>query len=390
MATVLQVLPALESGGVEKGTLEIARALVAAGHRSLVVSNGGRLVAQLEREGSHHIALPIGRKRLSTLRLSKTLQTLWRDENVDLVHVRSRMPGWVVWRAWNALPPVQRPRLVTTVHGYYTPGWYSSVMVRGERVICVSESVKRHIQKHFDVESSRVEVIHRGVDTTEYPAGDVAPQTWRQEFCRSLGINTQSRRIITLPARLTRWKGQETFIDLIDRLRPAHPDILGLMVGGFDPRKHRYVRRLNDNIVKRGLTEHVKILGQRNDLRQIMTISEIVLSLSNEPEAFGRTTLEALALGRPLVGFDHGGVAEQLAACRRGWPVPPTDIAALEATVNAVLNHQSSGPSSTTEATHFTSTINGSTPSALPDVFTLAHMQKQTLDLYDRLLQGDR
>ena len=147
--TVLQMLPALESGGVERGTVEIAAALVRAGHRALVMSAGGRLVPELEALGAEHIPLPVGRKSLLTFRHVSRVRRLLRERGVDVLHLRSRLPAWVGWLAWRGLPAVERPRLVTTVHGFYTVGRYSSVMTRGERVIAVSESVRDYILENY-------------------------------------------------------------------------------------------------------------------------------------------------------------------------------------------------------------------------------------------------
>ena len=140
--TVLQVVPELEAGGVERGTLEVARELVRRGHRSLVISNGGRMVEQLQREGSTHIQCPIGRKSPLTLWQFGRMRRLLRDEHVDVVHARSRIPAWVTWLAWKSLPTTQRPHFVTTVHGLYSPNAYSQIMTRGEVVIAVSRTFR--------------------------------------------------------------------------------------------------------------------------------------------------------------------------------------------------------------------------------------------------------
>ena len=135
--TVVQLLPALDSGGVERSTLEIAAALVAAGHRSIVVSAGGRLVAPLEAAGSEHVALAIGRKSPRAWLAMRALRAKLADWRPDIVHARSRLPAWLGWFALRGLP-APRPHFVTTVHGLNSPGRYSGVMVRGERVVCVS------------------------------------------------------------------------------------------------------------------------------------------------------------------------------------------------------------------------------------------------------------
>jgi glycosyltransferase involved in cell wall biosynthesis len=320
--TVVQVLPALDMGGVERGTLEVARRLVQEGHRSIVIAAGGRLVEQLQAEGSTHLDWDVGAKRLATLRWIPKLRRFMRETLPDILHLRSRLPAWIAYRAWKGLSPAERPALVTTVHGFYTPGWYSSVMVRGERVIAISESVRAHVLKHYPwVDAARVRVIHRGVDPNAYPYGFSPPAAWLAEW-RSRYPQAQGKYVLTLPARLSRWKGQEDFIAVIAALRRRGLPVHGLLAGGTHPRKRRYESELRARIAAQGLNEDITLLGHRGDLREIMAVSDVVLSLSREPEAFGRVSLEALSLGRPVLAYDHGGVGEQLAAILPEGRVP--------------------------------------------------------------------
>ncbi|HEY5719524.1 MAG TPA: glycosyltransferase, partial [Gammaproteobacteria bacterium] len=204
--TVLQMLPALESGGVERGTLEVGRYLVEQGHRSLVISAGGRMVERLAAEGSEHLAWDVGRKHPWTLRWVPRLRRLLVQERVDILHLRSRLPAWVGYLAWRGMDPATRPRLVTTVHGFYTPGRYSSVMVHGERVIAVSEAVREYINGNYPgVDPARVRVIHRGIDPAAYPFGYVPPATWLAGWYESFP-ETAGKQLLTLPGRLTRLK----------------------------------------------------------------------------------------------------------------------------------------------------------------------------------------
>ena len=162
--TVVQLLPALESGGVERGTLEVGKALVDSGHRSIVVSSGGRLVEQLVANGSVHVTMPLGKKSLFTLLQVGRLRRFLREEQVDILHARSRMPAWIGWLAWRGMPVAQRPHFVTTVHGLYSVNAYSRIMTRGERVIAVSDTARRYILDNYpDVDPRRVVTIHRGV-----------------------------------------------------------------------------------------------------------------------------------------------------------------------------------------------------------------------------------
>ena len=306
---VIQILPELNAGGVERGTLEVGKYLVDQGHESIVISSGGRLVTKLETEGSRHITLPVQQKRLSSLKQVKVLRNLLKEERPDILHLRSRLPAWLAFLAWRKMDPQTRPRLVTTVHGFNSVNAYSSIMTKGERVICVSCSVKDYILKHYPkLPKKKIKVVHRGVDPSLHPF-DFKPcsdwiKSWHREF-----PETQGRKLITLPGRITRIKGHEDFLKLLDRLPN---DYHGVIAGGADPKKANYLAEVEAAIQSAGLERRVTLAGHRNDLREILSISYIVLSLTQKPESFGRTTLEALCLGRPVIGYQHGGVGEIL------------------------------------------------------------------------------
>jgi glycosyltransferase involved in cell wall biosynthesis len=327
--TVLQVLPALQSGGVERGTLEVAAALVAAGHRSLVLSAGGRLVRSLCEQGSAHIEMALGKKSPLTLLHIPALRRLLRQQRVDILHVRSRMPAWIAWLAWRGLPAGQRPRFITTVHGLYSVNAYSRIMTRGERVIAVSDTARRYLLEHYPaVEPQRVITIPRGVDRTEFPYGYRPAASWRAAWLAEFPP-LATRRVLTLPGRLTRLKGHEDFIDLVAALVAAGCDVHGLIVGHLDPGRARYIDALKQRIADLGITDRITFTGQRKDMKEIYAVSDLVLSLSGKPESFGRTVLEALALGVPVLGYDHGGVGEILAACFPSGRVARADSQAL-------------------------------------------------------------
>jgi len=310
--TVVQLLPALESGGVERGTLEVAAELVRRGHRSIVISAGGRLVDRLEAEGSEHIAWTIGGKSPWTFRYVTQLRTLIAEEGVDILHARSRVPAWVAWMAWKTLPNQYKPRFVTTVHGLYRVGKYSSIMTSGDAVIAVSGSVRDYVLKNFPhTDPGRLKVIPRGRDSGEFPHGHHPADAWLEAWYREFP-QTQGKILLTLPGRLTRLKGHEDFINLIRETRETGVDAHGLIVGDVDPRRTGYAEELRALIEHDGLAEHITFTGHRRDIREVFSLSAIVFSLSTQPESFGRTTLEALSIGIPVVGYDHGGVGEIL------------------------------------------------------------------------------
>jgi glycosyltransferase involved in cell wall biosynthesis len=331
---VIQILPELNAGGVERGTLEVGKCLVEQGHESLVISNGGRQVAQLEAEGSRHITLPVHQKRLRSLKQVKVLRELFEKERPDIIHLRSRLPAWLAWLAWRKMNPATRPRLITTVHGMYSVNLYSKIMTRGEAVICVSNSVKDYVLKNYpDVPAEKLRVIHRGVDPEQFPYGFTPDAdwlgTWQQAYPQ-----VEGKYVITLPGRITRWKGQLDFIQAIAALKargiPAH----GLLVGEPHPKKLEFLEEVKAAIKIADLENDITLVGHRRDLREIMAVSDVVVSCSTDPEAFGRVTLEALAIGKPVTGYAHGGVAEQLQALLPEGKIPPHNIQQLEERLN--------------------------------------------------------
>ena len=360
LLTVAQILPEMHSGGVEKGTLEVARALVEAGHRSIVISAGGRMVEALQGAGSEHIAMPVGRKGPTTLALIPKLRTLLRDNQVNVLHARSRVPAWLSVLALKRFGP-QRPAFLTTVHGLYSVNRFSKVMTRGDRVVCVSQTVQQYVLANYpDVEPSRLELIYRGVEPTDYSPSFEADADWAKQFRQQYQLG--SAPLILLPGRLTRLKGHMDFLKVMEDLQAASSPAIGLIVGGEDPRRAGYAQELREAVER---SPNVVMTGHRTDLREIMSISSVVLSLSNKPESFGRTVLEALSLGTPVIGYNHGGVGEILGHLFPDGRVPVGDIVSLVETLGAQLN--------SAEAV-----------SIVPNtLFTLNQMLAQTLKLYD-------
>ena len=375
MATILQVIPALGSGGgVERGTVEIAEAIADAGGRALVVSVGGSQVHEIARAGGEHIELPLHSKNpvviyKNILRLAALIER----ENVDLVHVRSRAPAW---SALYAAKRTKRP-LVTTFHGTYNARSfirraYNRVMTKGERVIAISAFIAEHVHRLYGVPASRLRIIHRGVDISRFNPANVSAERvvqlaneWRL---------TDGYPVIMLPGRLTRWKGQTVFIEAVAKLERR--DIRCLIVGG-DQGRQDYRRELEAMVENQNLGEIVRIVDHCADMPAAYMLSDAVVSASTDPEAFGRVMIEAQALGRPVIASDHGGARETVLPDKTGWLVPPGDVDALSAALAKVL------------------ALDGAARGRLSDVaianveknFTKQKMCAKTLEVYNEVLQ---
>lgn len=361
--TVLQLLPALHGGGVERSTLEIAAALVVAGHRSVVVSAGGRLVPALEAGGSEHLALPIGAKSPRVLAAARALRAWLARERPDLVHVRSRLPAWVLQWALHGLSP--QPRVVSTVHGLNSPGRYSGVMTRADRVICVSETVRAHVLRHWPgTDPAVLRVVPRGIAPAQFPRGFAPSDDWRLRLYAA-HPELAGGRLLLMPGRGTRLKGHADAIRLLAALRADGEDARLWLMGAREPGRARYVAELEALATRLGVRAVLAIGEPRADVREAYGVADLVLQLSNRPEAFGRTVLEALSVGVPVVGWEHGGVGELLGALFPDGAVPPGAHESLLAAARRQL----------------------AVPSPMPVTipWTLAAMQRATLDIHDEL-----
>ncbi|MDB4040084.1 glycosyltransferase family 4 protein [Methylophilaceae bacterium] len=309
--TVLQILPELNSGGVERGTLEVARFLVSRGHKSLVISGGGRMQEDLRKEGSKHFQWSIGKKSLFTLKYVPILARFLLNNKVDILHARSRFPAWICFLALKIIPIQERPKFITTFHGPYSVNFYSAIMTKGDKVIVISKTIKKYVLKNYKLNSHKLFLNYRGVDSAQFPYHFKPKETWIKDWYQYYP-ETKNKILLTMPGRITRWKGQEDFIEIIAKLRKNHSNIIGLIVGDVKSNKKNFLNELKQKVEQLGVEKNIVFIEHRSDLREIMSISKIVFSLSKEPEAFGRTTIESLKLGIPVIGYSHGGVGEQL------------------------------------------------------------------------------
>ncbi|GAB3381014.1 glycosyltransferase [Lysobacter fragariae] len=364
--TVVQLLPALESGGVERSTLEIAQALVEAGHRAIVVSAGGRLVPKLQALGAQHIALDIGRKSLLTLRHVRTLRALFASERVDIVHARSRLPAWLAVLALRGMAASRRPRFVTTVHGLNSPSTYSGVMTKGKRVICVSQTVRDYVVQHYPrTAADKLRVIPRGIDPAMFPQAsqpDAGARHWATTLHPALAGEGP---LLLLPGRGTRLKGHADALALLAQLRRDGSDARLWLPGAREAGREAYIAELERECTALGIAAVVAFTPPTDQIARAYAASDLVLQLSRKPEAFGRTVIEALSVGRPVLGWAHGGVGELLVQLQPQGAVAPFDANALASRAHALLA-QPPAP-----------------PATIPH--TLRAMQENTLAVYAEL-----
>jgi glycosyltransferase involved in cell wall biosynthesis len=366
---ILQVLPALVSGGVERGTIEIAEAIAAAGYRALVASAGGPMAAELAGVGARHITLPLATKNpVEIWRNAARLEALVRDEQVAIIHARSRAP------AWSALLAARRSgaHFVTTYHGTYNQGapgkrLYNSVMARGERVIAISRFIAEHVQAVHGLDPARIRLIPRGVDPRRFDPGQV-PAARVAALREGWGAG-EGTPVVLLPGRITRWKGGAVLVEALAGL----PGVVGVLAGGGNPAFSEELRQLAET---HGVADRLRLLGHVEDLAGTLLAADVVLHASIEPEAFGRTVIEAQAMARPVLAADLGGPRETVVEGVTGWRVAPGDPAALAAKLRAVLAMPEAARNAIGQAAR----------AAVLRESTTALMQDRTLAVYRELL----
>ncbi|GAB6196908.1 glycosyltransferase [Lysobacter xanthus] len=365
--TVVQLLPALESGGVERSTLEIAQALVEGGHRAVVVSRGGRLVPRLEALGATHVALDIGRKSPLVVRHVPALRRVILDCGADVVHARSRMPAWLGVMALRGIDAPRRPRFVTTVHGLNSPSRYSAVMTRGERVICVSRTVRDYVLRHYPAtDPSKLRVIPRGVEAAAFPRRPMPDREARDWAAAQHPALAGDAPLLLLPGRGTRLKGHGDGLALLARLRADGSDARLWLPGAREAGREAYIAELEGDAARLGVADAIAFTPPTDAIARAYAASDLVLQLSRKPESFGRTVIEALSVGRPVLGWAHGGVGELLEEFEPRGGVPPFDLDALHIAARDLLARPPVPPAS------------------IP--YTLQALQESTLAVYHELV----
>ena len=370
---VLQVLPRLETGGVERGAVEIAAALVEAGWTALVASEGGALEHELARSGARHIKLPLASKNPLVMRANVgRLVRLMRSHGVELIHARSRAPAW---SAASAARRVGVP-LVTTFHATYNGTGaikrrYNGIMAKGERVIAISRFIAEHVVQHYPVEPERIRVIHRGVDLARFDPERISAQrvvTLAGKWRLPDGVP-----VVMLPGRLTRWKGQGLLIEALGKIRDL--DWVAALVGS-DQGRTAYRDELEAQIEALGLGGRVFIVDHCDDMPAAYMLADLVVSASTDPEGFGRVVSEAQALGRPVAVSDHGGGPEQVLPEETGFLFRPGDAEDLAVAIERAL-------ALAPEARQHLSAL---AIANVRDFFSKDQMCAQTLGLYQELL----
>lgn len=333
--TLLQVVPRLEGGGVERATLDLSRAVVRAGRRSIVASAGGRLEPELAEGGGELARLPMQAKDPAGIwRNAARLADLVRRERVSLIHVRSRAPAFsALWAGRRTGIPV-----VATYHGIYGGGgplkrWYNGVMTSGDLVIANSAFTRDHLSAEHNPDPARVLVVPEGIDTAAFDPAAVSAERMAGARAR-LGLEANGPPTLLMAARLTAWKGQLTAIEALARVTASPPPVL-VLAGGTE--NEAYARSLSRRAAELGLAERVRVPGRIDDIPAALAVADLVLAPSLKAESFGRGVVEAMAMARPTIASAVGAHLETVAPGETGWLAPPGDAAAWARAIDDAL-----------------------------------------------------
>jgi glycosyltransferase involved in cell wall biosynthesis len=349
---IAQILPALNIGGVEQTTIDIAQALLDNNFHALIISEGGGMVSLLEEMGAEHIKLPLATKNpFKIIANIFKLKKLFQQKKVSLVHARSRAPGW---SSYIAAKLCKLP-FITTYHGIYNQGhflkkFYNSVMARGDAVIANSHFTAHHIAQSYPFAQKNITTIHRGTNLIRFRPQSVSER--RRQILRELWQFDYNTKVIVQIARLTKWKGQNIAIEAFAEIAPSYPDYVLVLVGDAQGRD-AYQNSLYQLARKLNIADSVIFAGHQSDIPAILSMSACCLVTSIEPEAFGRAAIEAQAMGIPVIVTNHGAVAETVIGQNddniyyrnnnkeeqnTGFLVPPNDREGLAKILNQVLS----------------------------------------------------
>lgn len=382
--TILQIIPDLDTGGAERTTVEMAEAIVKAGGRAIVLTEGGRMCAEVECAGGEVLIFPAASKNpLRVLSNASAIASLIRRENIDLVHARSRAP------AWSALIAARRTgaRFLTTYHGIYNESGrikraYNSVMARGDIVIANSNYTARIVRERYGIEESRIAVVNRGVDIARFDRAGIAPQ--RLDALRTAWQLVPGQRVVLHPARLTRWKGQSVVIAAAAHLAadPAFADVVIILAGDAQGRQ-TYVDDLDRQITAHRMEGRIRRVGHVADMPAALALADLVLIASTEPEAFGRTSVEAQAMSVPVIATAIGAPPDTVlappgiaASSATGRHVPAGDARALADAIAELMSLSADERRAMGERARQHARRH----------FATRTLQHATLSIYDRLL----
>lgn len=316
---IVQLIPQLNQGGVERGVIELNRELIKLSHKSTIISFGGNEVKKITNDGGTHYTLDVWSKNPFNFFLrAKKLKQLIQIIKPDILHARSRVPAWMTWYINKKL----KIPFITTVHGFNSVNSYSAIMTKGDMVIYSSRSIKNHIIQNYKINPEKLRYVPRGIDTDFFNVKKV-DHLWISNFINK--YNLHNKKIFTMVGRITEWKGHHLFIQAIAEIQKNEPNLIGLIVGGVWKGKEKYYKELKNLVEK--YNANIIFTGSKNEVREIYSISDLVISPStSKPETFGRVAAEALSMNTPVIASAHGGSLDIIKHGENGYLFAPGNL----------------------------------------------------------------
>jgi len=355
------MVPALESGGVETGTIDLAVSLEKMGHTVSVMSSGGKLVKQLEDNKILHIKLPINKKSILSLFLIPKIARILKYQQTDIVHASSRVPAWIGFLACKltGIP------FVTSCHGFYSKHFFSAIMGSGKLVMVISEVIKRRMIEDFKVPEEKIRLVYRGVDLNKYPF-----------YLTKYDEDKDSFTIINI-GRLTPLKGQYEFIKAMKIVVDKIKNVKAWIVGEEKKGSENYLNKLKALVKELNLGENISFLGRREDVPSLLQESDCLVLSTDVPAGFGRTVIEAGATGVSVCASDIGGIPEIIDDGISGLLFPPKDKNKMAETIIRMLND-----------VNLRRTCSMNLRKRIEENFTLDKMTRKTLSVYQEAIKN--
>ena len=332
--TIAQILPALNNGGVERGVVEISKALVDNNFRSIVISSGGYMVSQITRNDGIHYDLDIHTKNpLKWPKIRSELKKILESENVDLIHFCSRVPAWIGVPLGNILDiPI-----ITSVHMRFRKSnvfkkYYNSILTKGNFIIAISKHIEESIKTSFPKVSGKIKIIHRGVDLDLFNPSKINPA---RIIAQSKHLNLKDNvPVIIMAARPAMWKGYQVLIKALSQVKY---DFQCVLIGAADGNE-KFQKTLIKKIIHSKLETKIKLANSTMDIQAAMILGDLIIMPSLTPEPFGRIILEAQALGKIPIAFDHGGASETIIDGKTGFLAEPLKAESLSEKISFALS----------------------------------------------------
>ena len=322
VAHIVQLVPNLNEGGVERGVVELNAHLIKHGFKSSVITASGKLIKQIVHDGGtvHRINIASKNPFIFIYGLFR-LKKCFKQIKPDIIHARSRIPAWQAYMVNKSL----KIPFVTTVHGFNHISKYSEIMTKGDIVIAVSNPIRDYIQTHYNVPSGRIRIIHRGIDPDLFNPGKLDHQ-WIESFKNQFGLN--DTLIVSIVGRITELKDHPTFVRALQQLKNQR-SVKGLIVGGIPTGNNVYYNELKALVAALDLEEDIIFTDSQTKLPEIYHLSDMVISSSKKPESFGRTIIEALSMNTPVIASNHGGSLDIIPSHRKDLLFTPQDVGDL-------------------------------------------------------------